>query len=80
MIPRPASNNIAAFPGSRLVGNPFNAHEKVEFNQGMTLRDYAAVKAMHALMAPGMLPDNHPDKIAEAAYKQADAMLRARQP
>jgi hypothetical protein len=42
----------------------------------MTLRDYFAAKAMQAIMAN---PHWTPEGIAEAAYKQADAMMKARE-
>jgi hypothetical protein len=44
-------------------------------NQGMTLRDYFAAKAMQGLMDAAMpMPE-----IADAAYAMADAMLKARE-
>jgi hypothetical protein len=44
-------------------------------NDGMTLRDYFAAKAMQGLMDAAMpMPE-----IADAAYAMADAMLKARQ-
>ena len=55
---------------------------------GMTLRDYFAAKAMQVLMAetdginddkPGA-PSWQSDTVAELAYEQADAMLVARKP
>ena len=49
-------------------------------NQGMTLRDYFAAKAMQGLLA-GITPTtvwSH-DEAAETAYNVADAMLKARQ-
>ena len=48
--------------------------------QGMTLRDYFAAKAMQGLLA-GLLADRMDVKwqnIAIDAYRQADAMLKAR--
>lgn len=51
-------------------------------NQGMTLRDYFAAKAMQGLIASanqkGLYapPDN---ELASAAFQLADAMLKARQ-
>ena len=56
-----------AFPGVDELGDPYN---------GMTLRDYFAAKAMQAIMAN---PHWTPEGIAEAAYKQADAMMKARE-
>ena len=51
--------------------------------QGMTLRDYFAAKAMEGIYASNTEHDQEDahifDAVAEAAYKQADAMLKARQ-
>ena len=50
--------------------------------QGMTLRDYAAIKAMQGILASNTEHEHEDahifDAIAEASYKQADAMLKAR--
>ena len=47
--------------------------------EGMTLRDYFAAKAMQAFMPSRPPPDEIvADQIAEAAYFMADAMLRIR--
>ena len=50
---------------------------------GMTLRDYFAAKAMQGILASNTEHEHEDahifDAIAEAAYKQADAMLKARQ-
>ena len=44
-------------------------------DQGMTLRDYFAAKAMQGLMDAAMpMPE-----IAQAAYQMADDMLKARE-
>ena len=62
-------NNPQAFPH----GDPTHGGE-----QGMTLRDYFAAKAMQADITDG----RHEDQFAwcaERAYKMADAMLRARE-
>ena len=52
-------------------------------HQGMTLRDYFAAKAMEGIFASNTEHDHEDahifDAVAEAAYKQADAMLKARQ-
>ena len=47
-------------------------------NDGMTLRDYFAAKAMQAILGDPSYssPD---DKLAEASYWIADAMLKARE-
>lgn len=42
---------------------------------GMTLRDYFAAKAMQALAANQAWSE---ESIAEAAYRQADAMMKER--
>lgn len=59
----------AAFPAS---GHPGKQHLSQE---GMTLRDYFAAKAMASV--PLALDSNEQQLIANAAYAQADAMLRA---
>jgi hypothetical protein len=50
--------------------------------QGMTLRDYFAGKAMEGILASNTEHEHEDahifDAIAEAAYKMADAMLKAR--
>jgi hypothetical protein len=45
---------------------------------GMTLRDYFAAKAMHAILSNPEFGDEETD-IAETAYWAADAMLKARE-
>ncbi len=52
-----------------------------ELYYGMTLRDYFAAKAMQGLLA-GLLADGMDlkwDGVAVDAYRQADAMLKARE-
>lgn len=48
-----------------------------EGSYGMTLRDYFAAKAMHALLMTG---DWTGDSLTSEAYRFADAMLAARKP
>jgi hypothetical protein len=49
-------------------------------HEGMTLRDYFAAKAMAAYASSAdWRIDMGPDETAFAAYKQADAMLKARE-
>jgi hypothetical protein len=43
---------------------------------GMTLRDYFAAKAMQAIVSNG---DVDPQKISQASYIIAEAMLKARE-
>ena len=45
-------------------------------NTGMTLRDYFAAKAMQAIVSNG---DVNSQKISQASYVIADAMLEARE-
>lgn len=45
--------------------------------EGMTLLDYFAAKAMQSI--PLALDDNEQQLIANASYRMADAMLRARE-
>ena len=71
-------NNPPAFPA------PAGVSHITE--QGMTLRDYFAAKAMQVLMTEtdGINDDNpgsprwQSSEVAELAYEQADAMLAAR--
>lgn len=44
---------------------------------GMTLRDYFAAKAMHSVLVNGYFDKF--DSVASDAYQLADAMLRARE-
>ena len=62
--------NEPAFPneGFNGWGEPF---------QGMTLRDYFAAKAMQAMVSVPEVDMSH-DSYAQWAYRQADAMLKAR--
>ena len=48
------------------------------FDQGMTLRDYFAAKAMQAIIMSTDDKDDMSAPITESAYKWADAMLKAR--
>ena len=47
-------------------------------NDGMTLRDYFAAKAMQAVVSRGLVPQVPLEIYAENAYKMADAMMGAR--
>ena len=48
--------------------------------EGMTLRDYFAAKAIQGMFASGNLPKSvQDDELASVAYEFADAMLKARQ-
>lgn len=71
-----------AFPGFefdsrvRPVERDFNIH--AEPVPGMSLRDYFAAKAMQGMLIDISIQFQTPEKHAEAAYKMADAMLKAR--
>ena len=65
-------------------GPAFPTHpEGALIHDGMTLRDYFASKAMEGILASNTEHEHEDahifDAIAEASYKQADAMLKARQ-
>jgi hypothetical protein len=61
--------NPAAFP------RPFSGTTQYA-QDGMTLRDYFAAKAMQGMMVDVHIPDCN--YIAKTAYEMADAMLKAR--
>jgi hypothetical protein len=48
-------------------------------NDGMTLRDYFAAKAMQGMYANGSFPTGIMLDTAKEAYEMADAMLKARE-
>jgi hypothetical protein len=62
---------------------PYVADADFNYGTGMTLRDYFASKAMEGILASNTEHEHEDahifDAIAEASYKQADAMLKARQ-
>jgi hypothetical protein len=72
--------NISAFPCA------FNANVDTEQHFGMTLRDYFAAQALGILATHFSLDDVHNladgilggNKVAQAAFALADAMLKAR--
>jgi hypothetical protein len=66
----------SAFPSTFKSMSP----EEVQVHRwGMTLRDYFAAKAMNALILEVADWKYMPNDIAKFAYKQADAMLKARE-
>lgn len=70
-FPRPASTDEHE--------GPCNVYQD---QQGMTLRDYFAAKALQGLLASFAGVDcrmPEPEKFAADAYAQADAMLKARE-
>ncbi|EFA9169473.1 hypothetical protein C2699_000183 [Escherichia coli] len=60
-----------------------NAQKRPEMASDATLRDYFAAKAMQAMISNPSIIDNDSDGAvnyaASAAYKFADAMLKARE-
>jgi hypothetical protein len=61
------------------TGGPAFPYENRYEHEGMTLRDYFAAKAMAAYASSDdWRIDMGPEETAFAAYKQADAMLEAR--
>lgn len=66
----------AAFPASGHPDMQFVAQE------GMSLRDYLAAKAMNGILANNAMIDTATDQtlewVAKNAYQMADAMLKAR--
>ncbi len=46
--------------------------------EGMTLRDYFAAKAMQGICASGLISEWSNTRLATEAYEIADAMLKAR--
>lgn len=74
----------AAFPsGETYYDGAGNLRGKNSLHEGMTLRDYFAGKAMSGILAHlenhmERFLDLHDEDIAKFAYRQADAMLKAR--
>lgn len=52
--------------------------ERFIIDEGMTLRDYFAARAMQAAMQACDLLESKPCDFAELAYQMADAMLEER--
>ena len=75
-------NNPPAFPRPLSVDD-VDPDISYPAHVGMTLRDYFAAKAMQGIFASNAEHDHEDehifDAVAEAAYKQADAMLAARE-
>ncbi|MBB6299886.1 hypothetical protein [Rhizobium leucaenae] len=67
----------AAFPRAHETKD-FYGRTTVHLNSGMSLRDYAAIKAMAGALAGE--PGSHlePARLAHDSYAYADAMLAAR--
>jgi hypothetical protein len=86
-------NNPPAFPTSHEEPDDYNGHnnsKKIVIDQGMTLRDYFAAKAMQSLLTNETLylsTVSIAEKagmsieaaLTQMAYQVADAMLKARE-
>lgn len=73
---------VPAFPAEEWINSDDPSAVNPIRHQGMSLRDYFAAKAMEGIYASNTEHDHEDahifDAVAEAAYKQADAMLKAR--
>lgn len=74
-----------AFAQYILEPNPAGGEPRIVWQEGMTLRDYFAAKAMQALITCGKYNgivgvNNYEINRAKDAYAVADALLKARQP
>jgi hypothetical protein len=58
---------------------PSTDSEALRLQQGMTLRDYFAAKALQGLVVTEASRSLKPDAWAQEAYMVADAMLKARE-
>lgn len=68
------NNGGPAFPCENIM----TPNGGVIVSDGMTLRDYFAAKALQGLLSHNSNGNASDKNIAEWAYSQADAMLRAR--
>ena len=65
-----------AFPQHTLEPNPNGGEPRIIWQEGMTLRDYFAAKAMQGMLADGRTGGEY---VSNLAYRYADAMLKARE-
>jgi len=71
--------NTPAFPMSALVYNYDDKAPDTIVNEGMTLRDYFAAKAMQGMLAACTgWSEAGIERLAKCSYSTADAMLKAR--
>lgn len=71
------------YPQSKTGGAAFPkpSCDSMNGEEGMSLRDYFAGQALQGILAGDWVPtgqDSCADQIADAAYKQADSMILAR--
>jgi hypothetical protein len=76
-------NNPPAFPTSHEEPDDYNGHnnsKKTVIDQGMTLRDYFAARAMQGYCSNQQHTSSCTVGLtADCAYEMADAMLKARE-
>ena len=73
------TNGGPAFPRSHSDCRHGDDAECVLSQDGMTLRDYFAAKAMQGLLASDEHSNSDTERVASWAYSQADAMLTRRE-
>lgn len=59
------------------TGGPAFPQDCYEYHKGLTLRDYFAAKALHAVMVTSK--GQTPAYLCQEAYHMADVMLKARE-
>jgi hypothetical protein len=75
-----SENKNAKTPADGGPAFPIKGPIMTSDEQGMTLRDYFAAKAMQGLFSCGKAHDEHTAHVtAKASYLMADAMLKARE-
>ena len=67
-------NNPPAFPTVQYA----DGVRPSGFDNGMTLLDYFAAKAIQAILTSPSWMENKPSTLAKMSYEIADAMLKAR--
>lgn len=72
-------NNPPAFPIPRHTRHFDDSQGSYVQDDGMTLRDYFAAKAMQGMYARGDFPTGIMIDTAKEAYEMADAMLKTRE-
>lgn len=79
----PFNDGGPAFPRSFSVDARDVNNRPDQAQEGMSLRDYFAAKAMQGYLAAGSeigeRARESPDAVAEWAYRNADSMLKARE-
>ena len=66
---KPEAGHLPAFPLTEYSDHPDR--------QGLSIRDYIAIKAMHAIISNPHMMGTREEYVA-SAYRYADAMLKAR--